>query len=69
MPLRSNWSSQNCPIARSLNVLGDPWVMLVLRQALSGVRRFEQFRDQLGVAACDDACPIKTSDVPATSTS
>ena len=38
------------PIARSLEVLGDPWVMLVLRQAFSGVRRFEQFRDQLGVA-------------------
>ena len=44
MPLRSDWASENCPIARSLEVLGDPWVMLVLRQAFSGVRRFEQFR-------------------------
>jgi DNA-binding HxlR family transcriptional regulator len=50
MPLRSDWTSERCPIARSLEVLGDPWVMLVLRQAFSGVRRFEQFRDQLGVA-------------------
>lgn len=50
MALRSDWSSENCPIARSLEVLGDPWVMLVLRQAFSGVRRFEQFREQLGVA-------------------
>ena len=49
MPLRSDWTSERCPIARSLEVLGDPWVMLVLRQAFSGVRRFEQFRDQLGV--------------------
>jgi DNA-binding HxlR family transcriptional regulator len=50
MALRSDWSNENCPIARSLEVLGDPWVMLVLRQAFSGVRRFEQFREQLGVA-------------------
>lgn len=50
MPLRSDWTSERCPIARSLEVLGDPWVMLVLRQAFSGVRRFDEFREQLGVA-------------------
>lgn len=50
MPLRSDWTGDRCPIARSLEVLGDPWTVLVLRQAFSGVRRFEQFRDQLGVA-------------------
>lgn len=50
MPLRSDWTGERCPIARSLEVLGDPWVLLVLRQSFSGVRRFEQFRDQLGVA-------------------
>jgi DNA-binding HxlR family transcriptional regulator len=50
MPLRSDWTSQKCPIARSLEVLGDPWVLLVLRQAFSGVRRFDHFREQLGVA-------------------
>jgi DNA-binding HxlR family transcriptional regulator len=50
MPLRSNWTGEPCPIARSLEVLGDPWVLLVLRQAFSGVRRFEQFREQLGAA-------------------
>ena len=50
MPLRSDWTGERCPIARSLEVLGDPWVLLVLRQAFSGVRRFEQFREQLGVA-------------------
>src|SRR4029453_3430267 len=50
MPLRSDWTTENCPIARSLEVLGDPWVVLVLRQAFSGVRRFDQLHDQLGVA-------------------
>ena len=29
MPLRSDWTDERCPIARSLEVLGDPWVMLV----------------------------------------
>jgi DNA-binding HxlR family transcriptional regulator len=50
MPLRSDWSDDNCPIARSLDVVGDPWVMLIIRQALSGVRRYDDFRTQLGVA-------------------
>ena len=50
MPLRSDWSSERCPIARSLEVLGDPWVLLVLRQAFSGVRRFDQLRSELKIA-------------------
>jgi DNA-binding HxlR family transcriptional regulator len=50
MPLRSDWSARPCPIARSLDVVGDPWVLLVLRDALLGARRFEQFREGLEVA-------------------
>ena len=50
MPLRSDWSDRTCPIARSLDVVGDPWVMLILRQALSGVRRYDGFRAELGIA-------------------
>jgi len=50
MPLRSDWSGATCPIARSLDVVGDPWVLLVLREALQGATRFEEFRDALGVA-------------------
>lgn len=50
MPLRSNWTGEECPIARSLEVLGDPWVLLVLRQAFLGVRRFDELRDQLRIA-------------------
>lgn len=50
MPLRSDWSEAVCPIARSLDVVGDPWVVLVLREALTGATRFEQFRATLGVA-------------------
>ena len=50
MPLRSDWSEDRCAIARSLDVVGDPWVMLIIRQALSGARRYDQFREQLRVA-------------------
>ncbi|HEY3753268.1 MAG TPA: helix-turn-helix domain-containing protein [Pseudonocardiaceae bacterium] len=50
MPLRSDWSAHSCPIARSLDVLGDPWLVLVLRDAMVGARRYEQFRASLGVA-------------------
>lgn len=50
MPLRSDWSASQCPIARSLEVVGDPWVLLILRDALLGSRRFEQFRAKLGIA-------------------
>ena len=50
MPLRSDWSDAQCPIARSLDVVGDPWALLVLREALTGTTRFDAFRDALGVA-------------------
>jgi DNA-binding HxlR family transcriptional regulator len=50
MPLRSDWSSMSCPMARSLDVIGDPWVLLILRDALSGTCRFDEFRSRLGVA-------------------
>jgi DNA-binding HxlR family transcriptional regulator len=50
VPLRQDWSGHPCPIARSLDVVGDPWVILILREALLGVTRFEQFRTHLQVA-------------------
>jgi DNA-binding HxlR family transcriptional regulator len=50
MPMRSDWSNRPCPIARTLDVVGDAWVLLILRDAMTGLRRFEQFRAQLGVA-------------------
>ncbi|MBA2560787.1 MAG: helix-turn-helix transcriptional regulator [Propionibacteriales bacterium] len=50
MALRSDWSTLACPIARGLDVLGDPWVMLVLREVLSGVHRYDELRSALGAA-------------------
>ena len=45
-----NLSESTCPIARSLTCLGDAWTMLILRDANSGLTRFDQFRKSLGIA-------------------
>lgn len=43
-------SDEPCSLARALAVVGDRWTLLVLREAFLGVRRFEVFRDRLGIA-------------------
>ena len=45
-----SFSRLNCSIARSLAVLGDSWSLLVLRDALAGVRTFEGVTRGLGIA-------------------
>ena len=39
-----------CPIARSIAVAGDAWCLLILRDAHTGLTRFDQFRKNLGIA-------------------
>jgi DNA-binding HxlR family transcriptional regulator len=39
-----------CSVARTLDVIGDKWSLLILRDAFYGVRRFDDFREDLGVA-------------------
>lgn len=50
MALRSDWSEENCPIRRSLDVLGDPWVLLIVRDVLHGRGRFDSLRSNLGIS-------------------
>ncbi|MFM7379077.1 MAG: winged helix-turn-helix transcriptional regulator [Erythrobacter sp.] len=38
-----------CPIARAARVLGDRWVLLILRDAFLGAERFEDFVARLGI--------------------
>ena len=45
-----NISNDPCPIARSVAFAGDAWSMLILRDALAGLTRFDQFRKSLGIA-------------------
>jgi DNA-binding HxlR family transcriptional regulator len=39
-----------CSVARTLEILGDRWTFLILREAFFGVRRFEAFQKKLGIA-------------------
>lgn len=49
MPLRSDWSDRPCTIARGVDVLGDPWVLLILREAFGGAVRFDEFTRHTGI--------------------
>jgi DNA-binding HxlR family transcriptional regulator len=48
--LPRTYDSQNCSIARALEVLGDRWTILIVRDAFLGLRRFDDFQRDLGVA-------------------
>src|SRR6478752_6895864 len=50
MALRSDWSRRSCSMARGLDVLGDPWGMLVLREVFFGNGRFDAMKARLGAA-------------------
>jgi len=47
---RTSLSGAPCPIARSLDELGDWWTLLIVREALRGARRFSDFQKKLGLA-------------------
>lgn len=44
----ADYSRQSCSIAATLEVIGDPWTLLVIRDAFNGVSRFEQWQERLG---------------------
>src|SRR5437763_12694703 len=48
--LRRDYDNQNCSIARTLEIVGERWTPLILRDALLGRRRFEDFQRSLGIA-------------------
>ncbi|WP_320536262.1 helix-turn-helix domain-containing protein [Pseudarthrobacter sp. IC2-21] len=50
MALRSDWSQRTCSLARGLDVLGDPWTLLVLREVFFGNGRFDAMKTRLAVA-------------------
>ncbi|MBT2567291.1 helix-turn-helix transcriptional regulator [Arthrobacter sp. ISL-85] len=50
MPLRSDWSQRTCSMARGLDILGDPWSILVLREVFFGNGRFDAMKSRLEVA-------------------
>ena len=50
MVKRTSFEGAECPIARSLDVIGDWWSLLIIRDALLGLRRFGEFQRNLGLA-------------------
>ena len=49
--LHRDYPDQVCSIARSLEVIGERWTLLILRDAVLGLTRFEEFQDSLGIAS------------------
>jgi DNA-binding HxlR family transcriptional regulator len=47
---RSSFADVNCSIAQSLEIIGEWWTLLILRDAFFGVRRFDEFVERLGIA-------------------
>jgi len=49
MALPREYLDEECGLARSLEIIGERWTLLIVRDAFYGVSRFSDFRDHLGV--------------------
>ena len=47
---RKSFADDRCPVARTLDRVGDPWSVLILRDAGFGKTRFDEFEESLGIA-------------------
>jgi DNA-binding HxlR family transcriptional regulator len=50
MPQRVTHEGAECPVARAVDVIGDRWSLLIVRDAFDGIRRFNDFQRNLGLA-------------------
>jgi DNA-binding HxlR family transcriptional regulator len=48
--LGRTYESQTCSVARTLELVGERWTLLIIRDAFLGVRRFGDFAERLGIA-------------------
>lgn len=46
----TDFSQMDCSIARTLDVIGERWSLLIVRDAFYGIRRFDDFQSDLGIA-------------------
>lgn len=49
MALPSTYADRNCSLARALEIVGERWTLLIVRDAFFGIRRFGDFATQLGI--------------------
>ena len=47
---RVAWTDPNCPVARTADMVGDRWMLLVIRDAMDGARTFTDFVQRTGIA-------------------
>ena len=47
---RTSFETMNCSVAQCLEVIGEWWSMLIVRDAFLGVRRFDDFQTRLGIS-------------------
>lgn len=45
-----DWTDPECPVARTLDLVGDRWSLLVIRDAMDGTRSFTEFQRRTGIA-------------------
>ena len=45
-----SWTDPECPVARTLDIVGDRWSLLIVRDAMDGARSFTDFQHRTGVA-------------------
>lgn len=50
MPLQSTYVVQECSVATALEAVGERWTLLIVREALLGVHRFDELQSDLGIA-------------------
>ncbi|MET8042297.1 helix-turn-helix domain-containing protein [Micromonospora sp. NPDC005215] len=48
-PAALDWSVENCTIARAMEILGERWTLVVLREVFTGIRRFDDMRVRTGI--------------------
>jgi DNA-binding HxlR family transcriptional regulator len=48
--LKRDYEGQDCSIARALEIVGERWTLLIVRDAFLGLSRFDQFQESLGIA-------------------
>ncbi|MDL9947240.1 helix-turn-helix domain-containing protein [Gordonia sp. ABSL11-1] len=47
---RATFTEMNCSVAQTLEIIGEWWTLLIIRDALFGVTRFDEFSNRLGIA-------------------
>ena len=59
-PVALEWSTEGCTIEGTAEVIGDRWSLLILREVISGIRRFDQLTVRTGIPRQVLASPTRS---------